>query len=337
MVEFQTYFVMTERRITRRDFLKLLVVGSGALLTGDAARITVDPVFKVDFEGQDELTFETAAGLAERFDKALDRLPTPDFDNTLRGLKEYANEIIPQFEYEGIIYRSKWPEIIGFKLFDNNGINANHVLGVSNCSNEAYVNARMGMYTSVWRKTEELFTLIHELAHVQQGEKLCEEKDTMLVENSAQIGAMEVAAGLANQGNPQYFYAAVNELRRMAIRSAEYLAGKENRIDDFMKLENKLSPGAIAQARFEKDERFWNAQGWEKDRVYMTYGLIPLEMIINAIRNHAMVIDNLAFPPKPVHRGSHSYYDDDYSFKLDDTAYMIEHLEEMSAGFTKIM
>lgn len=326
---------MAERRkISRRDFLKMIVIGGGAILAGDAPNILIDPVFRIDFEGRDELTFESAAALALRFDKALDKVDQPHFDNTNRGLLNYSKEIIPQFSYEDVVKYVRWPEILEFKIFED-GVRANHVLGTSNCDTKAFLNGRYEIDTSKWKRGQELFTLIHELAHIQQGEEICDTKGTELVENSAQVGAMEVAAGLANQGNPEYFWAAVNELRRMAIRSAEYLATKEKRQDEFQKLRKRLSPGAISQSLYDKDERYWATDLLEKDRVFKSYGLIPLQMIITAIRKDGGIIDNLAFRPKFRLIGSHSYIEDDYRIKLDDTAYLIENLEYLANGFAR--
>ena len=261
------------------------------------------------------------------------------FDESDNALYKYAAEIIPQFAYEGFEVRPKFPPKIEYILFDD-GNTANHVLGRSNCRDYAVLNVRMALPRSSWGDGEELFTLIHELAHTQQGQTKdgCGNPDIALIENSAQIASIEVASGLANQGNTEYFVALVGELRGMAISTAYGAAIREKRMDDFRTLRGELSPGAMSEARFAKSERRWSNDQGSLMEIIRRYNETPLQMIIKAGRGGGGEVETLAFPPMYTEAGSAYWnlYTEPAPWKIDDTLYVFEHLEEMVADTPRL-
>ena len=320
--------------MNRREFLRLATVGGVGLVLGGAElerRLRTDPTFKVEFDSDNALSFEEASALAIRFDKAFDKLPVPEFKNTEAELYEYALEMLPQFEYEGIVGRTRFPQEVRFVYFPN-GDDFNHVLGRSNCQTYAVVNGRMTFETSTWGKDDLLFTIAHELAHVQEGQELCSTVEMSLIENSAQIAAMEVVCGLANQGNPRYLWAAVNELRGMALSAAYGLALTGKRFDEFTALRSKLSPGAFSESRFQKNRRRWSGDPTRLAEILDWYNTTPLNMIIKAIRsNPDSKIEGLAFPPDyfSYSMGPSGFTPQPMVLTLDDTKYLIANLESL--------
>ena len=317
-------------KLSRRDFLKLAGETAGVLALIAYGRLhnrqlNLDPVFKVDFDKDlENLNYNEASRLALRFDKVADKLPEQFVEPTKENLIKLALEIIPQFEYEGIA-KSQYPKEIDFKFYAD-GDRANHVLGQSDCSTWAVINGRASLDTSAWYGEDIVFTLAHELAHVAQTQPLCISADRALIENSAQIGALEVCSGLANQGNKLFLRATVDEIRGMAITSAYGLALKENRFEEFKDLRSKLSPGAISEARFAKSRRRWSTDPMQLQEIIYRYNITPMNMVINAISTNNSEISGLAFPNNlPQERLTPVAP----PIKLDDTKYLIEHLEEI--------
>ena len=285
-----------------------------------------DPNFGIEMDGKVGLSFKEAARLAKRFDTLYDKLPKPKIPTGVYGLREMALEIIPQFSYEEITPKSQWPDAVDYVIF-NDGASANHVLGRSDCRNFAILNGRLNLNVSTWSKDEIPFTLAHELAHVAQTKQICDQNRDEDIESSAQIAALEVTSGLANQGNPLWLWATIGELRGMALSSAYGLALRDDDFEKYHVLRSKLSPGATSEARFQKSVRRWTDRQNELKEILNNYNIKPLERIIFSIKHNNNEIQDLTFPPimkrrpflqsvrKPV--------------LLDDTAYLIKHAEEL--------
>ena len=322
--------------MNRREFLRLATVGGVGLVLGGAElerRLRIDPTFKVEFDGDNEsLSFHECSQLALRLDKLYDKLPEYKSDATQEDLLAWAMEMIPMFEYEGIVSQSRWPKIEGvnFFLFPD-GDSDNHVAGRSDCANYAALNVRFANPHSSWYQDEDApFTLLHELAHVQEGQNICATADRALVENSAQIGALEVAAALVNAGNKELMVPLVSELRGMALSAAYAAALRTNQLDNFIEFRSKLSPGAFADARFAKQRRRWSEHQSELLEVLDRYNVTPLLMISNAIRFNNAEITGLAFPE--IHMtgtNPFSFHEEAVPIKLNDLQYFFANAEEL--------
>lgn len=325
-------------RVSRRRFLTEAARWAGglALLSLGGGKEERNQVFKIEFDGDESsLTYDEVSQLALRLDEVYDSLPKFDLEPTEENLHRAAIEIIPQFEYEEIVPMSQIPNIIEFHFFPD-GNSANHVLGRSNCSTYVFVNGRVTSLVSAWYDKGWIFTLAHELAHVAQGDLVCGANERSLVENSAQIGAIEVCCGLANQGSGYFLYAVLDELRGMAITASLGLALRENRFHEFQTFREKLSPGAVSEAKFQKSRRRWSDDTGRLMEIIDWYNVTPLNMIAKAIVANGSEIEGLAFPP--VYRED---LDDTMrslrvkTIKLDDTAYFLAHLEELAGEMGK--
>jgi hypothetical protein len=322
--------------LSRREFLQLATLGGVGFVLGAAEidrRLRTDSTFKIEFDGDDKsLSFEECSQLAIRMDKLYDKLPEYKPHMTQEDLLAWAMEMIPMFEYEGIVSQSKWPKIEGvnFFLFPD-GESDNHVAGRSDCANYTALNVRYANPHSSWYEDDDApFTLLHELAHIQQGQNICATANRDLVENSAQIGALEVAAALVNAGNKELLVPLISELRGMALSAAYAAALRTNQLDNFIEFRSKLSPGAFADARFAKQRRRWSSNSSELMTILDRYNVVPLLMISNAIRFNQAEISGLAFPEiHMVGSNPFTFHDEPFPIKLDDLAYFLKNAEQL--------
>lgn len=182
----------------------------------------------------------------------------------------------------------------------------------------------------MWYESDDApFTLLHELAHIQQGQQICATENRDLVENSAQIAAIEVASALVNQGNKEMITPLISELRGMAISATYASALRTKRVDEFIQFRSTLSPGAFADARFAKARRRWSGDPDQLMTILDRYNVTPLLMISNAIRNNGAEIEGLAFPPVVENTGSYYALGRTASISLNDTQYFLAHAEEL--------
>ncbi len=318
---------------TRRQFFELLGIGCGALIAGKIlGERKTDPTFKIDFDQFDEfMSFQECSQLAKRMDTLYDKLPEYKPKMTQEDLLKWAVEMIPMFEYEGFVSQAKWPpkEGIGFALFPD-GDSHNHVAGRSDCANYAALNLRFANDHSAWYEDDDApFTLLRELAHIQQGQQICATADRDLVENSAQIAAREVGAALVNQGNKEMMTPLISELRGMALSATYASALRTNRLQEFIDFGATLSPGAFAAARSSKSRRRWSSKPIELMTILDRYNVTPLLMISNAIRTNNAEIEGLAFPPVIENSGNYFALGKNVPIKLNDLQYFLSHAEEL--------
>ena len=326
-----------DNRMDRRTAMRYIAALAGGLIglaawpaaTGIRQRIdNYDPYLKIDTDGKLDLNFDEVAQLAKRLDHCFDQLPEPQIEFNNEVLAGLAVELIPQFQYEGITPKSEWPKDVKFVFFME-GDDANHVLGRSDCETYAIVNGRLELPLSTFGKGDAPFTLAHELAHVAQTQSICGSFSSEEIESSAQIGALEVTAGLANQGNPFWLWATLDELRGMSISAAYGLALVDGDFEKFHGLRKQLSPGATSEARFQKSRRRWSEDPFELSDMLNKYNTKPLNRIGYAVRYNNAEITDLAFPP--VYEGL-AYWSSQRSpqpVKLDDLSYLLQHMEAM--------
>jgi hypothetical protein len=158
------------------------------------------------------------AQVAREADAIIDRATVAPL---VTDLQSWTNEILPWFAEERIVTRERAPTRVTYGDFSGKG--ANHVLGSTDCEraqvsiNRRYVNSVSSMYRSL----DLVWTLTHELAHVQQN-SLCRSAPQADVETSAQLMAFEVDAALALNGNRWAGLALLRELRRAAVGMLQY-------------------------------------------------------------------------------------------------------------------
>jgi hypothetical protein len=265
------------------------------------------------------LNFDESAALVRKWTRIVDDIEAsgwrPVFDDA--SMLDWMSEVAPMFEYEGLVTETR-DGFQGFVFSFSAGFAHNHIAGRSDCLSFVILNYRFRNPISSWyEKGWWPATLVHEVAHVQQG-PACDQDgySKALLENTAQLMSWEVLAALANQGSPEATLTLVYELRGTALGAAMAMARYEDRIDDYEKLFYDLfgdNEGRVA--RHEKGNRFWVDRQDELQRLLMRYNWDPLNRVFKA--RYEQTIYQLAID------------NETHSMEIDDLTYFMRHMEEL--------
>ena len=307
----------------RRNFMKLIglasIAGAAALLTNDREGY-YDTAFRVELSGKEKLTFEDACAIAKRIDRCTDQLPDVKVPIDDKELIKWVIEMIPNFEAEGAVDIPRYPENVAFVIYKTADRHI-HTAGQSDCSKFAVLNARyVNSVTSDYGKDEYLFTLLHELAHVQQGNS-CNE-DRTLVEATAQIVALEVGASLINQGNRTLLRPVLQELKNIFIGTAYSVALRDGRMEEFKRYRKTITSSAFREAAFEHSIREWESEQWRLEQILERYEEMPANKIVSAITKDHNIIRDLALSPMGGAKRP---------FIIDDLNYLITYMEDLTS------
>lgn len=315
------------KRLSRRDFLRIAGLTAAGTVLGGVSE--VDPYFGIVLDKEAGLGYRESLDLAFRLDRVYDLLPEWKPETTRKDFENWVRELAPMFEYNGIVDHAIIPSAMEFTDFTD-GQKHNHVLGQSNCADLIRINARVTNPHSSWYQSEDFpFTVAHELAHVQQQES-CVSSSSEKIESSAQVAALEVMCSLANGGNTEAIRAVIGELRDMAMTTAYGWAIERNDLPRFIALRNRMSPGALSEARFYRAMRRWEKRPMELKSLIAKYYRYPLEIILEASKNEGQTY--LAFPPILFtnYGGSYVFNPEPQPIVLDDTLYFLKNMERMA-------
>lgn len=338
------------RSLSRREFNHLALYALLGLLLGGSNRTPAeypnvlqkpprrDQVTGIELDkDDDELNFNEVRQLALYFKDAFAALNLADWRVPLteESLLAWAQEVSLQMEAEDIVDKPPVPKELSF-FEPEDGSQANHQLGVSDCDTYVRLSSRFKNQLTNWYDSPDwLGTVIHELIHLGQQSKLCRDASDDDLEATANIATLEVLAAMANRGNPYAFRAFVWEFTGICLGAAYALAYKERRVDEFEELWKEVHPGILAEARMEKLEREYAGRVTDRLAILNRYYLYPLEIIMRTHLTNNDVIDNPVLPPTMVYRsGSNtmpSY--EPRKLSLDDWAYTTGHLLEMAQAY----
>jgi len=256
-----------------------------------------------------------AKALAVKMDRILDQMEEPEFVALdLQGAWEF--EILPYLEYEGLTQAVNAPVV----LFEPQpGTSHRHIAGWTYCKDSVVLNIRFINWTSPWYDDPSaLMTAIHEIVHAQGGD-FCS-FISEVAESRTQLGTLEVAAALANDGNPVALYALLDELRGIAADTvlADYLS--RNDLDGFREWRKTIFPGAAREAKFEKSMRFWSYQMSDLKGILDRYSV----SVFRDFQDGQFKVDLPETQLKNVGDG----FDD--IVLLDDLMWVIDHAEDMA-------
>lgn len=328
---------MNRREAIKAMGLLTVATAGGGLLLRASQPHPEDPAFKTEFDLNNEaLSFEEACGVARRMDsvsKFMD-LDNWNLSTTYEDLIWWAKEAAVQIEYNGAITKARFPSDIGF-FMPRSGREANHILGRSNCANYIVLNERMQNPHTPWFQMQDFpGTVIHEMAHVAQGE-VCYAAPSENIENTAQLVMIEVLASMGNKGNAEAFKALVWEFKHMATTAAYSVALTENRMPEFEKFKLSLNPSAVDIAKWEAAKRTWADKQYElKDMLYK-YNYMPVNLLVTGVRNGTNTIEGLALEPNYGDTGTFHYPGEPRSFKVDDFAYATTNCEALAREYVK--
>lgn len=273
-----------------------------------------DPVFGIYVNADDRLDFDEAAALALRLDRLAQQIEKTGWEPEANEatFNAWVYELLPMYSYEGAVGRTNIPDqVMPVRWIE--GMSHNHIGGRSDCNKTAAINYRYFNPTSHWYQDKTwIATLAHELAHTQQLVSTCAVYDSERIENTAQIVAWEVLAGLANAGNRDAAYTLIFELRNTAMRAAS----AQGNVDDLYGQiydDNEL-------ARWHKAQRFWGDRPDELQDILTKYAQQPLDIAFtyrNTGTVHLLALSTA-----------------DKTLDIDDLTYFLSHAESLVRGFT---
>ena len=214
-------------------FAIVLLVKGSTQLRDEYNSMVVDPVMGILVDQDETLNFKEASDLALRFHTLVEKLEDENWQlyATPTTIDLWALELLGMFPYEGAVIQTQVPQILEATPWIDGGSH-NHVGGRSNCETYAVLNFRYVNPVSEWYKSKTWpITIAHELAHVQQGHRVCFNADRDLVENTAQIVAWEVMSSLANSGNQDALKIMIYEMRSVALGSARAQGTEDQYMD----------------------------------------------------------------------------------------------------------
>lgn len=290
-----------------------------------------DSVWHVDFDQDEEtLSFREMMQLMRRMNRLYDAIPEDQrrIEITKETMREWVREIVPMFVYNGAADNMRYPSETNLENYTSAQAH-NHVLGSSDCKNYITLNARVDNPQSSWYHRPMFLTATaHELAHVQQGEEVCNSANRDNVETTAQVVTWEVLANMASSDNRMATVALVDELFDVTLGVARLSASREKRLDEFDALLHEVNPAFFEYAPFDRAMRYWKDRPAILNDILRRYYEMPLLAVVNASRFTEGNIDGLALPPVTKLNEREWYAKPQpRTFVIDDFIYFMDHAE----------
>jgi len=297
-----------------------------------------DNIWKYEIlSDKEKLSFDEVSQIALRLDRIVDVMPEVEIPanekTAIMILTEYNNFFVT----EGMVDESGYPNMIAFEIMPPTRHDA--VLGTTDCETRILFNVRqMNPVSSWYNRSDWLWTVVHESAHIHQGKQVCNGGPFFgphtLVEATAELMTAEVMASRANRGDKNAFIALMDALRGWSVGTALARAIESDRISDFEKLRDKLNPNAVSKASYEKTMRKYKLRQQYLYSLLDAYNAKPLEIAIDAMRNNYALATDLALPEKSdFDYGRNNKYIP--ALNLDDLAYTVEHAEELALEYLR--
>jgi hypothetical protein len=279
-----------------------------------------------------------------QFDQAYDQIDGDELagPSTDEEISQWVSEVIPMFSYEGVSMESLvyYPKSVEFEFY-RTGYEHNHILGRANClSLDITLNARYANpASSLNGDLGSLSTLVHELAHAQG---ICMNTSYYDSEVSAQLVTVELLSSLANKGNRLAFAAVVAEMRDMMYAAAWYEAMESGDDAQFQKLTEAIYDTPFEQAQRDKTIRRWTGDEEKLQEILLSYNYLPMVAVLDGMGTG--FIDGVQLPIN-MHCSwvdFYAYIDPEASTEcieeplfIDDLIYVMEHVDELAAGFNE--
>jgi hypothetical protein len=310
--------------------LAVVVLGlaaAGAGLLRQDPHEHIDAILRIPLDRKPGLSFDEMGRMLERLSTLVDGLPQTTSRFRKRDLELWVREILPWFQTEGVVARVVVPTSVVSRAFTTDGFANDHLLASGSCwFKSVVVNDRVFNPVSSWYgRSEILAVLVHELAHVQG---ICIGSDTVRIEASAQMAALEVMAAMANDGNEPMVRSLLTELRRMCLDALEYEAwGNPDLEQRTRQLERRVVHSSLSEAEVAQGKRYWmgsKERSEELRSVLHTYAEVPLQRIIAGL--HTGSVWNIQLPINDPARGG-STKGPLKRLRIDDLGYFLAHAE----------
>jgi len=275
---------------------------------------------------QEAVTYSVAAVragyFAWRMDRLYDRLPDVPIELSREGapsdrvflywgqstnsqiLTEVSMEVLPYFDYEGIVERPIIPRQIYFIPFAK-GADAFHIGGRASCQYAAYILNwnYANRFSPRFQRDSLLPNLVHELGHVQG---MCSDRElggemVGYMESSNQVATWEVLCSMSLHGNRYAIKPTIGELRNAAmdyLRGCTYGNGTEGLYKWFAL--NVIYSSQEERLRILNSWQYW--EGTEHNRrllhyIVVAYGMKPYSMAMTALADPDLMSEQSMFFP----------------------------------------
>ncbi len=265
----------------------------------------IDPVTKIiERDYKPTLNKDELMQFAKRVSDVTGLMPETKSPANQEELNNLVTDMIPFFEDEGIIDKVVKPKVIFEDYFEvyTDAIYHIYLLGrrTDLCFSgepEVSLNKRFINPQSSWyRKGGMIYTLAHELAHV---EKVCSNdlRDEDEVESSAEIVAMEILSSMITEGNKEMTQVLFSELKESTVAALYFLALKNGGVDEFIKFRDSLYDDPFKRAEWHKLDRLAKDHPEAAKGLCYRYSYLPLQKVAAGLRNGYVDI-TVYSPPK---------------------------------------
>jgi len=316
-----------EKRLSRRDFLKLAGITAGSLVAGKTIEKFTEPTAFDILQTEGALTKDGAKNILFKLDEYSDLAEPyqPKEIKTIEDAELLALEAIPYFLFEGANEVGEVFPKIEMAYFG--GKNVFFIGGRANCQNPfdstVWLNHRYFNPMSPWNDGSRVVsTLIHEIGHSQWAS--CDVMN-MDVESATEISTAEVMAGMSLHGNKHTFVPFIHQIQGFAFDYLWLQYMKEGDMKGFQEdvvsntADNKFGIGG-----FDKAVRFWKGHEDDLTSILERYGSKPYIYLAESMRDPENVTRKL--PLLNLNR----------NLVMDDTAYILKNINGLTADFIKL-
>lgn len=338
------------RCFSRREFLRISTYGllglGGLLYGGEWKPLTpkrLDPDIGIELDDNDsEVGFHEAAQLALLLGKAGDILGLDHWRPSVSEdtYEAWIIEVLLQMHADKIIDTITLPARPYFfdPLEETDPL---YKIGVSDCLITAQLSNRILNPMSPWYNSPDWpGTAVHENVHRTLQRDLCNFADSDKIENAANVIMLVELASMANRGNGFAFRSFVWESLDICLGAAFFLAYQSNRLDDYQALRSAIHPGILSRSRFEKINREYAGNEFERFQRLAKYNLKPLTTIMKAHLTNRNLVNNLYLTPRRVYSAGTNYNNAPSSeqriISVYDWIWAMSHLEDTAIAFANL-
>ena len=242
-------------------------------------------------------------------------------------LWERARNIVPFFEYDGLVQQGVYPELIVFA--PRTGVSSLKVGGWAwPPARQVFLNERS--ITGAWDEWDEgqiVSVLTHELIHIQGGNFFTSPEDvgamgsaawSQWIESHTVAATVEILAGMCLYGDDAACWGFWNEIENLARSSLKFRLMKVGKGGVYEWFANAFLRDPEEEASARKSSRYWADKQWEMIDILDKYGRQPWEdFVLPGVRDGALLNTGIVSCPRSIPIFG---YCDILGLKFDDTS-----------------
>lgn len=270
--------------------------------------------------------------IAETLDRYGDEVSglAPEIERAESALTAFALEIVPFFQYEDITPATHLPPVrMLWYPADRNFHTAGSYLTLLDT---VTINLRFfNPFAPRWyHSVGVLSVLVHELGHSQGVLPKAGIQDpaeaVALMEATNQLATLEVLAAMTRDGNVYALPAFIREMQGFAADYGWSIALEAGREKTYTAYVERVANTAYGIASYHRAVAHWADDLDQLKHILKAYGRMPYTLLVEALRDPDYLTRELPYLPNESHR-----------LKMDDTAYVLEHLDELVRDYAELL